>query len=186
MTIISPKIPKPEDKCSKYFSYKDFFECSETYKKVLVNNIPKQIETYKAIEEISCKILDRIQDNFGEIEFTYGFCSISLQKKIKKNIYPKTDQHAGFETDKKGNVICNRGGIAVDFKITNLSSLELSRWIVQHCNFDRIYYYGKERPIHISLNRNPISQIILMQFKKVRVVPRVIKKNDFLEQIISF
>ena len=35
-------------------------------------------------------------------ELTYGFCGPQLQKEIKTNIFPKTDQYAGHEkTGKK-------------------------------------------------------------------------------------
>ena len=67
--------------------------------------------------------------------------------------------------------------MAVDFFIKDISSLDVARWIVLNCQFDRLYYYGKNRPIHVSLTKKPISQIILMQFKNIRVVPKKINKN---------
>ena len=70
--------------------------------------------------------------------------------------------------------------------LCNISSLFLSRWIIQNCIFDRLYYYGAERPLHISYSNNNLSKIILMRFRKVRVVPQVIKTNDFLNSNINF
>jgi hypothetical protein len=28
--------------------------------------------------------------------------------------------------------------------------LEVAKWIVQSLPFDRLYYYGKDRPVHVS------------------------------------
>ena len=47
------------DNCSKYFKFNDFIECSDTYKRVLCENEPKQPETYLAIKELACNVLDR-------------------------------------------------------------------------------------------------------------------------------
>ena len=40
------------------------------------------------------------QKEFGKIILTYGFASYELTKKIKNRIYPKLDQHSGYEKNK--------------------------------------------------------------------------------------
>ena len=94
------ELPDINEYCSKNFKYRDFIECSDTYKKTLVDNIPKNIKTYNAIHVLANELLEKILNEFGDIKLTYGFCSLFL-KEIKKNIYPKLDQHAGYELDKK-------------------------------------------------------------------------------------
>ena len=186
MVGYSMKLPNINENCSKTFKYRDFIECSDTYKKTLVNNIPKNLKTYEAIQKLANELLEKIVAEFGSIQLTYGFCGSYLQKEIKKNIYPKLDQHAGYELSKRGDLVCKREGFAVDFLVENISSLFVSRWIIQNCIFDRLYYYGAERPLHISYSNNNLSKIILMRFRKVRVVPQVIKTNDFLNSNINF
>ena len=172
-------------KCSKYFSYRDFFECSDTYKSNPCDNTPKEAETYKAIENLSVSILDKVYEAFGPIALTYGFCSFELSKKIKKNIYPKLDQHSGYEK-RNGKFICERLGFASDFYIPNNSSLEVARYIVSSLPFDRIYYYGSDNPIHVSTNDNPKGSIVLMPKIEKRRMPRRISKEKFLNSDISF
>ena len=111
---------------------------------------------------------------------SYGFCDFQLSKVIKKNIYPKTDQHAGFEKNSKGKLICERRGFASDFMIEGLSSLILAQWIVENCKFDRIYFYGETRPIHVSVNSIPAKKIVLMKFYKTKRVLLNISETNFL------
>ena len=91
------------------------------------------------------------------------------------------DQHASHELNLKGQPICERLGFAADFIVPSFSILDVARYIVSSLRFDRRYYYGCERPLHVSLNKNPISQIILMKTYGDRRVPRVISKERLLE-----
>ena len=167
------------NKCSKFFSYKDIYQCGETWfkNKELISNIPKENATYEGIKKLCENILDPIHENFGKINLTYGFASLELTKKFKGRIYPITDQHAGFEKINNGEFICKRLGQAVDFKITNVSSLKIGHWIIENqLPFDRIYFYGSEKPLHISYGPENKKQIILMkEYKKNKRVPQVIK-----------
>ena len=104
-----------QQKCSKYFTYSDLINCGETLAKTPnLNNNPENEETYKAIGELCSNILDPVQDKFGKIKLTYGFASNNLTRKIKKDIYPKLDQHSGYEKNRKGEYICQRLGLACD------------------------------------------------------------------------
>lgn len=167
------------NKCSKFFSYEDIYQCGETWfkNKELISNIPKEKATYEGIKKLCENILDPIHENFGKINLTYGFASLELTKKIKGRTYPITDQHAGFEKINNGEFICKRLGQAVDFKITNISSLKIGQWIIENqLPFDRIYFYGSEKPLHISYGPENKKQIIHMkEYKKNKRVPQVIK-----------
>ena len=175
------KLPETNELCSKYFKYSDFIECSDTFKKTKVFNTPSNILTYNAIKYFAEEILDKVKDHFGNLIITYGFCGNELKKEIKKNIYPKTDQHSGFEKNSKGELICQRMGFASDFKVNNLSSLTLAQWVVKNCKFDRLYFYGEDRPIHVSTNQIPTQKIVLMKFYNIRRVPQNISKEKFLK-----
>tara|TARA_B100001059_G_C17710043_1_gene514944 strand:- start:85 stop:630 length:546 start_codon:yes stop_codon:yes gene_type:complete len=154
----------PNQLCSKYFKYIDFIQASDTQKKVNLDNVPKQEKTFKNIEYLAKKILDPVFEEFGPIEITYGFCSHNLQKHIKRNVAPKLDQHAGSELNSRGNLICQREGFAVDFKIKNINSTIVSEFVIRKTNFDRLYFYGNTRPIHVSAtSENPSKHIYIMR-----------------------
>lgn len=145
-------------KCGKNFHLKDFVECGETQQKYSIENIPKEKETLNAIVTICEKILDPVFEKFGPVQLTFGFCSTKLGRKILQkdspNIAPKIDQHAGYEKNSRNNLICSRQGIAVDFKVSSVNSKQLVAWIIENLDFDRLYYYGVNRPIHISIGPN--------------------------------
>ena len=172
--------------CSKYFDFKDFFECSDTYKSILCDNVPVEAETFEAVKYLAHEILDKVQEEFGQLDLTYGFCSAELNKHIPKNNYPKLDQHAGHELNKKGNSICERLGFAVDFIVPDVPSLKVAKFIASKLRFDRLYYYGNDRPIHVSLNQNPIHSIVLMKLYGHRRIPSRISKEKFINNNVGF
>src|SRR5690606_12487281 len=92
---------------------------------------------------------------FGMIRVTYGFCSHSLSRLIRRGIAPKLDQHASCEISANGNLICSRLGAAVDFLVEDEDMALVANWIIDNCDFDRLYYYGSERPIHVSMSETP-------------------------------
>ena len=66
-------------------------------------------------------------------------------------VSPNLDQHMAHEANRNGNYYCSRLGTACDFRVVNLPSDALVEWIVeQGLPFDALYFYGVERPIHIS------------------------------------
>ncbi|WP_305908034.1 hypothetical protein Q9L42_012660 [Methylomarinum sp. Ch1-1] len=181
MTTLNPSTP-----CSRHFKFADLIHCGETYQKTQVANIPKDPNTVAAIEQMARTILDPVVDQFGEIKLTYGFCSNELLKQIKRQpkpgIAPQLDQHAGFELNSRNTPICKRPGFACDFYAVNTDSLMLAKWIINHLTFDRLYYYGKNRPIHISVAPNMLGAITLLQnHPSGRNIPRNITKQDFLK-----
>ena len=119
-----------------------------------------------------------IIDYFGPIKLTFGFCSFELAKVIPGRIAPKLDQHAAHELNRKGKYICPRLGAAADFLVEDEDMLEVVKWIEENLEFDRIYFYGKTFPIHISTGPEMLKQVTLMlpDKKGKRLVPRTLKK----------
>jgi len=178
------ELPHIDGKCGEHFTYRDFIECSDSWKKHPVSNIPKQLETYRAIERLCSDILDPVCSTFGEVILTYGFSSPTLVAEVKKNKFPNItpagDQHAGCELNSRGNLICSRRGIAVDFYVSGRSSLEIARWVVRETKFDRLYFYSPHRPFHVSVGPEESRSIVWMDgYRGGRHQPRVLKSEVF-------
>jgi hypothetical protein len=175
-------LPDVDEKCGKYLTYRDFIECSDTYKIVDTENIPKLFETYEALELLASKILDPVIENFGKIVLTYGISCGELARKITKRISPPLDQHASYERNSRGNLICGRLGAAIDFYSTDVNSLKVAQWIAQNCDFDRMYLYGDTRPLHVSYGPEHNKAIVIMcpSSNPNRLVPRVTSGQKFL------
>jgi len=183
-TLLGSKMSEDsETYCSAHFSYDDFLHCSETYQATRVDNLPLTAATYGFIRQLANDILEPCFERFGSLQITYGFCGHDLSRAIRKRnggIYPPLDQHAGMELKATGGLICPRGGMAADFHCLPVSSLEVAKFIVEKLPFDRLYFYGEGRPVHVSVNDQLTTQIILMQKARTKVVPRRISKRDFL------
>jgi hypothetical protein len=179
----SESIPSLDDSCGANFKYRDFIECGQTQKRLGVRNVPLNPKTYNSISKLALEVLDPVIDYFGSIVLTYGFSSSELSKKINSNISPKIDQHSGHECNRLGNPICDRLGIASDFVVEDESMLEVARWVVSHTNFDRLYFYGDDRPIHVSVGPENSKQVTLMLLSKTsnRRIPRTMNVAQFLE-----
>ena len=178
----SSNIPDPEEHCGFNFRYADFIYCGETQKRTSCENLPKQPQTYTALADLSAFVLDPIIDYFGMIELTYGFASSALAKLIKERIDPSRDQHASHEVKRTGRLICERKGAAVDFLVADEDMLEVAQWVVSHTPFDRLYFYGKDRPLHVSFGPDNSKQIVLMLAgPSGKRVPKVQKLDSFLK-----
>jgi len=150
----------------RYLTLEEFCTCTQTYRKYAdqIDPCPKNPEeTIPALVALCQHIIDPVIDAFGRDRFqlTYGFCSADLQRWLAKKdpvtgvkhgrVSPNLDQHMAHEVNRNGNYYCSRLGAACDFKIMDLPSDELVEWIVaQGLPFDSLYFYGAERPIHIS------------------------------------
>ena len=82
-------LPSPHAKCGKYMRFKDFFLAGETVKTINIENQPKNIETYRAYQELATNILDKVIDEFGPFNISYGFCSKELETNILKKKAPR-------------------------------------------------------------------------------------------------
>ena len=170
--------------CSENFAYSDFVECSDTFSAVDISNVPRQTKTYFFMRKFANEILEPCLQRFGNVNITYGFCDHSLAKEIKKrtgSIYPPLDQHAGMELNKNQQLICSRGDLLLIFHCLPTSSKTLADYIVSELNFDRLYFYGNDRPVHVSVNEKPVRKIVLMKARKLRVVPQRITEEKFLD-----
>jgi hypothetical protein len=146
----SDSIPDIDQRCGLNFTYRDFIECGETQNQTKIENLPRRAETYNAIYDLASNLLDPIVEYFGAIRLTYGFCSPELSKLIHTKVAPELDQHASHDVNRKGNPICNRLGAACDFIVDDENMREVADWIIANLPFDRLYFYGDDRPIHLS------------------------------------
>ncbi|MDD5409998.1 MAG: DNA phosphorothioation-associated putative methyltransferase [Methylobacter sp.] len=158
--IRSQNTPDLDNSCGRYLTYRQLIECGETQQISKLANQPKQPDSYTALYELATHILDPVIDYFGMVKLTYGFCSHELGKLIKKRVAPKLDQHAAHELNSKNNCICPRLGAAVDFIIEDENMREVADWITENTLFDRLYFYGEHRPIHVSFSAEPKGEYI--------------------------
>jgi len=148
--IRSQCIPNLDNLCGRTLTYRQLIECGETQQSTGLVNCPKQPESYTALYDLATHILDPVIDYYGMIQLTYGFCSHELGKYIKKRVAPKLDQHAAHELNAKNNLICPRLGAAIDFIVEDENMREVADWVANNTPFDRLYFYGDNRPIHVS------------------------------------
>lgn len=166
--------------CGSTFTYRDFLECSDAWRDHEVPNVPKEKATFEAFALLCRNVLDPVSREFGKPVLTYGFCSSILARKITKGIAPKLDQHAGYELNQRGARICQRDGFAADFYIKDMSSLLLGQWIVSRTAFDRLYYYGSDRPLHVSASEEPAKKVVLLSTVRGKRMPRTIALDEYL------
>lgn len=120
-----------------------------------------------ALERLVDEILLPINRMLGKPTITYGFTSLPLKKLIQKaspsGTAPTLDQHSSYETNSAGTQICSRGGAACDFYIEGLPTSDIVRFITQKLNYDRIYYYGNNRSLHVSIHLiDPLKHLQVM------------------------
>lgn len=174
--VRSRSIPDLDTPCGRYFTYRQLIECGETQARTGLLNLPKEPDSYTALYELATNILDPVIDYFGMIKLTYGFCSPELGRHIKGRIAPKLDQHAAHDFNRLGKPVCPRLGAAVDFLIEYENMEDVARWIMENLPFDRLYFYGPDRPIHVSYSASPHGEAWEMRPQgKDRKVPRAFR-----------
>lgn len=135
-----------------------------------LSNIPT-VDSKPYLEMLISEILIPIERKFGGLTITYGFTSTKLAAYISKNspsgTAPKLDQHAACELNSRNNEISKRKGSACDFIVTNHSMADIARYIVKNLSFDRLYYYGDNRPIHVSVGDEPLKHLQIMSESKL-------------------
>ncbi len=178
--VRSTKIPSLDQQCGLNLTFRQLIECGETQSRLGIPNLPLNPASYNALFDLCINILDPVMDYFGAIKLTYGFSSQTLTSKINGRIAPKLDQHSAHECNRLGNPFCDRLGAAADFIVEDENMLEVAQWIVENTRFDRLYFYGADRPIHVSFSENPVSQITLMlQSSNGRQIPKTIGLDQF-------
>lgn len=157
-----------------HFSFRDFIECGKTwkcaaFKEPTFDNRPVQDDSWLAIAQLGAVVLDPVWGQFGELSLTYGFSSRRLSRLISKSsnpgIAPSNDQHAACELNTKGNPICRHLGAACDFRVQRQvhGMHDVARWIANHVQFDSLYYYGDDRPVHVSWGPLQRRSVVLMK-----------------------
>jgi len=178
----SSTIPSLDQRCGEHLKFRDLIQCGETQARIGIPNLPLNPETYNALYSLSTQLLDPIIDYFGAIKITYGFCSPALAGNISSRVAPKLDQHASYECNKHGKPICDRLGAAVDFIIEDEDMIEVAQWVIDNLPFDRMYLYGRAKPIHISLTSTPSKLVTLMVPSTTsKLMPRSCRLNNLYE-----
>jgi hypothetical protein len=150
----------------RYLTLAEFCTCTQTYRRYAdqIDPWPQNLaETLPALQALCEHIIDPVIEQFGRDRFqlTYGFCSADLKRWLAKKdpvtgvkhgkVSPHLDQHMAHEVNRHGRYYCARLGAACDFRIVDLPSDALVSWMVdQGLPFDSLYFYGGDRPIHIS------------------------------------
>jgi DNA phosphorothioation-associated putative methyltransferase len=143
-------VPDIDEKCGRHLTYRSFIECGETQSRLGIANLPTNVHTYNALYNLATNIIDPIIDYFGGIRLTYGLCTLELGRKISSRVSHGLDQHAACETKRNGRWVCERLGAACDFLVEDENMLEVAQWIAESLPFDRLYFYGESKPLHIS------------------------------------
>lgn len=152
--------PGPDDPCGRFLKYRDLIECGETVKSTGLSNIPRSPESYRSLRLLAENILDPVIDWYGSIRLTYGFCSHPLSNLIKSRVAPRLDQHCCAEKNRRGRLICERQGAAADFFVDDEDMYEVLKWVANNTPFDRMYFYGSDRPLHVSFGPEHKREII--------------------------
>jgi DNA phosphorothioation-associated putative methyltransferase len=148
--IRSKNIPDIDATCGRYLTYRQLIECGETQARTGLPNLPKEADSYTALLELARNVLDPLIEYFGMVRLTYGFCSQELAKQIPGRIAPELDQHAAHEKKRNGKYVCERLGAACDLIVEDEDMEEVTRWIYKNTTFDRLYFYGHQRSVHVS------------------------------------
>jgi hypothetical protein len=171
--VRSESLPDLDQRCGVNFTFRDFIECGETQLRLAIRNVPLNPQTYNALHDLAVHILDPLIDYFGAIKLTYGFCSASLGRHIHRRVAPELDQHAALEVNRLGRQICPRGGAACDFLVEHEDMSEVADWIIDNTPFDRLYFYGSDRPVHVSYSPAGARQAFRMiESKTGQLLPR--------------
>jgi hypothetical protein len=100
-----------------------------------------------------------------------------LSKNIRGRIAPKLDQHAAHERTRSGSLICARLGAAADFLVEYEDMCEVAEWVNANLPFDRLYYYGADRSIHVSYGPEMKREFVEMTATRSgRLVPRIVRR----------
>ena len=177
--VRSRRIPALDEPCGAHLTFRQLVACGETQATTAIPNIPKEADSFTALQDLATKVLDPAIDYFGMINLTYGFCSAELSKKIPGRIAPELDQHAAHERKRNGKYVCERLGAACDFLVKDEDMYEVANWLLDNTPCDRIYLYGKDRPIHVSYSDSPLGQLVEMRpISSGKLIPRVVRVRD--------
>jgi hypothetical protein len=184
-SYVADPMRRISDSCSPHFRFGDLIACGETWHRLFppgadipVEYLPAQAETWDALASLCAAILEPVVAEFGGLHLTYGFAGPALSRHVPGRIAPKLDQHAAFECDRRGRRICPRGGAAVDFTVPDVDASRVLA-AIRRLDFDRVYFYGDDRPIHVSWSATPVRHAVAMlPGPSGRRVPRLLRSDD--------
>ena len=149
------------------FDIAELIECGDSFARYRARdpefrNWPLEQESEDSLRGIIQMILDPLSESVGKerVTLTSGFRSLALVKAIESDarktgcpprIFAPKDQHCASERDQKGALICDRGGCAVDLRVEGWTGFGLGNWIAENSVFDRMYLYGAEASVHVSI-----------------------------------
>jgi len=166
--------------CGRCLTLRDLVHVGETWARVRIPNYPRQPETIAWLHRLAERVLDPVATQFGPVQITYGFASCDLIRHIPGRIDPSRDQHAGHELRRDGHMVCPRGGQAADFQVPGVCSGRVATFIAAGIAFDRIYFYGSDRPLHVSVGPEAKHTVVEMRSgRDGRRIPRV-RSPDWL------
>ena len=166
-------VPDLDAPCGRHLTYRSLIECGETQARLNIANIPTNVATFNALFDLVTNIIDPVIDYFGGIQLTYGLCTAELGRHVHKRVAHDRDQHAAHEYKRGGRYICERLGAACDFIVIDEDMLQVAKWIAANCPFDRLYFYGRDRPVHVSYAPTPTRQTFrMLMSKNNHLIPR--------------
>ena len=87
------------------------------------------------------------------------------------------------ERSRAGALVCPRLGLAADFRVPGVDNREVALFVAEETAFDRIYFYGPDRPVHVSVGPEGTRQIVRMVAgPSGRRVPRIVTAGFFRER----
>jgi hypothetical protein len=107
-------------------------------------------------------VLEPVLAKFVRPQITYGFASRALLRLLPAHAAPPLDQPAACELNQKGKPICLRLGAAVNMRIEKVTSKGLAIWMAQTLPIDRLYFYGSDRPVYVSIGPERTGRIVAM------------------------
>ena len=172
-----------DEACGRHLTFRALIEAGETWCRLRVPNLPEQPATWAALRRLAEWVLDPVIEEFGPIQVTYGFASLALARHVPGRIDPSRDQHAGHELRPDGRPVCTRLGQAADFAAAGVCSGRIAAWIASRKDFDRLYFYGPGKPLHVSIGPERAQAIVAMsEGPSGRRVPRRRPASWLLEQ----
>lgn len=180
-----------DEPCGEHFVYRQLIACGETWARLAaagdpserVDNVPLAPETFAAMRALTAAVLDPVVRRFGALELTYAFASPGLTRQVGGRIHPPADQHAGHERNRAGALVCPRRGLAADFRVPGVDSREVALFVVEQTAFDRLYFYGPDRPVHVSVGPEETRQMVsMLAGPSGRRVPRIVTAGFFRDR----
>jgi len=143
-----------------------------------IDNSPKEVESINSILMLIEAVLLPVSQKFCDVKITYGFVSSELNRYIQKNsssgTSPSIDQHAASELNQANNQISKRHGLACDFTVNSYENKmdQVMLFIVNNLSFDKVYYYGNDKPLHVSVGNKAARHLQIMNISdKGRRIP---------------